>query len=163
MKTMTTLLFAMFFLFGTIYGQQEMKLKNKSSYATITGDEVLNAAKQIQQKAGNDGWRFLQQAKPTDATQKRMLNEIKKGKSLVERVVMLGDKITDKQAAIYDRQMNEIVTAMDKLYVMNHTPGGQGECFGGCDNQYQGFGHGKGWNRIWCKVSCFKIVVAHVG
>lgn len=33
-------------------------------------------------------------------------------------------------------------------------------CFGGCDKDYgTGFGHGKGWNRFWCKASCFKINV----
>lgn len=35
-------------------------------------------------------------------------------------------------------------------------------CFGGCDKLYKGWGKGKGWNRFWCKVGCFKIEV-HVG
>jgi hypothetical protein len=38
--------------------------------------------------------------------------------------------------------------------------GSQGECFQSCDDAYgKGFGGGKGWNRFWCKASCFKINV----
>ena len=49
---------------------------------------------------------------------------------------------------------------LDRLTAENNNGNqGGGKCFGSCDNQYKGWGGGKGWNRFWCKASCFTIKI----
>lgn len=151
------------FFISIAFSQNKPSVKPVQSFAAVTSsDEILAVAKEINSRAGTNGWKFLTKNKVTSVNQKRMIAQIKKGRSIIDRVIKLGSKMTNAEAARYDAQMHKVVETMDALKAANTANGSQGECFGSCDNQYKGWGHGKGWNRFWCKASCFKIEV-HVG
>lgn len=150
------------FAFSTIGFSQQRAATNRLAVAA-SPNEILAAANEINQKAGTRGWDFLTKNKAATPSQKRMLEQCKKGQSIIARVLKRGNKMTKAEAARYDAQMQKVVNTMDAIQASNSAAGGsQGSCFGSCDSQYKGWGHGKGWNRFWCKASCFKIEV-HVG
>lgn len=148
------------FAFSTIGFSQQRAAINKFT-AAVSPDEILTAAKEIRSKAGTRGWDFLTKSKVKTAYEKRVLEQYKKGHSIIARVLSRGDKMTTAEAARYDTQMQKVVKTMNAIQASNHgaSSGSQGECFGSCDSQYIGWGHGHGWNRFWCKASCFKIEV----
>ncbi len=103
-----------------------------------------------------------EKAKPETPKQRRLLVLFKRGHSIVDRAAARGEAMSDTEAAGYDRQLRTVVEQIDKLTAGANSQQTASSCFGGCDNTYHGWGHGKGWNRFWCKLSCFKIEV-HIG
>src|SRR6185295_6663952 len=137
--------------YGQAFSQQQSASTKMT--ASISAAQIHEEATLIEKKAGPRGWDFLSKAKTETPYQKRMLDQCRKGKAIVDRVIRRGNQMTDAEAAQYDAQMKEIVETMDTITGGTQASGSQGECFGGCDNQYKGWGKGKGWNRFWCKVS----------
>lgn len=130
-----------------------------------TAAEISLAARTANEKMQSAGTFALVAVsfKNRSAYETGMLTQFKKGKAIIDEVISKGSDLTDAEAARYDEKMKAVVEAMDALVSANSSSGGsQGSCFGSCDTQYQGWGHGKGWNRFWCKASCFKIEI-HVG
>lgn len=133
---------------------------NQSLSASPTANEVYSWAKTAKEKLpASSAW---DRAKPETTTQRSMLTLIKRGQAIIDSALQRGSAMSATEAANFDGQMQTVVEQMDKLSAGAAAKGGQGECFGGCDKQYKGWGKGKGWNRFWCKVSCFKIEI-HVG
>jgi hypothetical protein len=132
---------------------------NQSLSAAPTANEVYSWARTAKEKlpAGST-W---EKAKPGTETQRNLLRLIKRGQSIIESAVEKGPAMSAAEAANYDREMQTVVEQMDKL-AAGGAAQGPASCFGGCDNQYKGWGKGKGWNRFWCKAACFKIEI-HVG
>jgi len=80
---------------------------------------------------------------------------IARGKMMQNRIRAAKGKPLSKQQA---NQLQALIKQMDQT--ARAGKGTQGACFRSCDNAYgSGFGGGKGWNRFWCKGSCFKINV----
>jgi hypothetical protein len=135
---------------------------NQSLSAAPTASEVYSWARTAREKLpAGAAW---DKAKPETENQRSLLRLIKRGQSIIDRVVERGGAMSATEAANYDSQMRSVVEQMDKLSAGAPAAAkeGQGSCFGGCDKQYKGWGKGKGWNRFWCKVSCFKIEI-HFG
>jgi len=134
---------------------------DQSFGAAPTANEVYSWARTAKEKLpASAAW---DKAKPKTETQRNLLRLIKRGQSIIEHVVERGSAMSATEAANYDRQMRTVVEQMDKLSAGAAANGGDTpKCFGGCDNLYPGVGHGKVWNRFWCKVGCFKIEV-HIG
>jgi hypothetical protein len=133
---------------------------DQSLAAAPTANEVYSWARTAKAKLPAAGaW---EKAKPETETQRDMLRLIKRGQSIIERVVERGSAMPATEAANYDGQMRTVVEQMDKLSAGAAANGDSSSCFGGCDKLYKGWGKGKGWNRFWCKVGCFKIEV-HIG
>jgi hypothetical protein len=66
-----------------------------------------------------------------------------------------GNEIPPTKAKQLSREIGSLISEMDHI---NPAVATQGACFKSCDKAYgTGFGKGKGWNRFWCKGSCFKI------
>ena len=132
---------------------------DQSLSAAPTANEVYSWARTAKEKLpASAAW---DKAKPETETQRVLLRLIKRGQSIIERVVDRGEAMSATEAANYDRQMRTVVEQMDNLSA-GAAKGGPSSCFGGCDKQYKGWGKGKGWNRFWCKAACFKIEI-HVG
>jgi hypothetical protein len=132
---------------------------NQSLSAAPTANEVYSWARMAQEKLPTGtSW---DRAKPETETQRSLLRLIKRGQSIIERVVEKGATMSAAEAVNYDREMQTVVEQMDKLSSGGAVKG-PSSCFGGCDKQYKGWGKGKGWNRFWCKAACFKIEI-HVG
>jgi len=133
---------------------------DQSFSAAPTANEVYSWARTAKEKLPSSAaW---DKAKPETETQRGMVRLIKRGQAIIERVVERGSAMSAAEAANYDKQMRTVVEQMDKLSAGAVAKGDSASCFGGCDKQYKGWGKGKGWNRFWCKVGCFKIEV-HVG
>ncbi|HEU0172637.1 MAG TPA: hypothetical protein VFV58_00110 [Blastocatellia bacterium] len=132
----------------------------QSLSAAPTANEVYSWARTAKEKLPTSAaW---DKAKPETETQRSLLRLIKRGQSIIERAVERGAAMSATEAANYDNQMRTVVEQMDKLSAGAIAKGDSASCFGGCDKLYKGWGKGKGWNRFWCKVGCFKIEV-HVG
>ena len=133
---------------------------DQSLSADPTVKEVYSWAVTAKEKLpGSATW---DKAKPGTESQRGLLKLVKRGQSIIERVVERGEAMSATEAANYDRQMRIVVEQMDKLSAGAGAKESPSSCFGGCDNTYKGWGKGKGWNRFWCKVACFKIEI-HVG
>jgi len=132
----------------------------KSMSAAPTAKEVHSWAVIAKEKL--PPFKAWAKAKPETENQRRLLVLFKRGHSIIDRAAARGETMSDAEAAGYDRQLRTVVEQIDKLSAGPASQQTQGSCFGSCDDTYHGWGHGKGWNRFWCKVSCFKIEV-HVG
>ena len=135
-------------------------IRSEQPASAPTAKEVYSWARTAKQKipAGAD-W---DKARPETETQRSMLRLIKRGQAIIERVVARGDAIPATEAGGYDRQMRTIVEQMDKLTAGGGASKSPASCHAECDRRYGGWGAGKGWNRFWCKVACFKLEI-HVG
>jgi hypothetical protein len=125
-----------------------------------TAKEVSSWAKTAREKLpAGASW---DKAKVESERQRALLRLIKRGQSIVERAAERGETMSATEAANYDDQLRAVVEQMDKLSAGAPAKESPSSCFGGCDGAYKGWGKGKGWNRFWCKVACFKIEV-HIG
>ncbi|HEX5085414.1 MAG TPA: hypothetical protein VFY40_25535 [Blastocatellia bacterium] len=133
---------------------------NQSLSAAPTANEVYSWARMAKEKLPPGS--IWDKARPETATQRSMLTLIKRGQAIIDSALKSGPAMSAKEAANFDAQMQMVVEQMDKLSAGAAAKGDSSSCFGGCDKLYKGWGKGKGWNRFWCKVGCFKIEV-HVG
>jgi hypothetical protein len=89
----------------------------------------------------------------------------RRAKQLVRQAKILQAKIrrmkkSRMSPAAQRRAMNNLRQLGIAMHNNKPGKGTQGACFKSCDDAYgSGFGKGKGWNRFWCKASCFKINV----
>lgn len=87
----------------------------------------------------------------------------KKAGQLIAKGRLMQQKIIASQGKpLPARQLNALQALILEMDQAAAKPGNgtQGACFKSCDDAYgSGFGGGKGWNRFWCKASCFKINV----
>jgi len=135
---------------------------DQSLSAAPTAKEVYSYARTAKEKLpAATAW---DNAKAQTETQRSLLRLVKRGQSIIERVVERGEAMSAAEAANYDRQMRAVVEQMDKLSAgaSANAKESPSSCFGGCDKTYKGWGKGKGWNRFWCKAACFKLEV-HIG
>ncbi len=83
---------------------------------------------------------------------------VEQGRRLNDEILRTGRRMTRAQAQSYERRMRRLVGTMDRKTgkACNGKPkkGTLASCMCECDEAYQGWGGGKGWNRFVCKSGC---------
>lgn len=82
-------------------------------------------------------------------------------RALAAKVQKAGNRMTDSQYQSFQRELRVIESRLDQLQISTATANtpSQSDCFNSCNKQYKGWDGSNGWNRFWCKASCFRISV----
>ena len=90
--------------------------------------------------------------------QTRLRELVRAGRRLNADILRAGPGMSPAEARRYERSMRDLVGRMDGLTrkVCNGKPkkGTLAACMCECDEAYQGWGGGKGWNRFVCMGGC---------
>lgn len=161
-KLLTPAIVTLLLLYGRPHALTAQKTAGniETTFKAAEGERIYNRAKTLNEQAkGTES--DISKKSFNNNQDKKIADLILKGLRISQQAEAAGPKMPKEDAEKFDRQMQMVTAELDKLTGENSAGGkDSGKCFGGCDNQYKGWGGGKGWNRFWCKASCFTVKVS---